>query len=79
MYSDSEVRVDSTIVNGTAVVGEDYKRRSETPVFSEDDRTRPLATGRAAGRTPDSTSIPPSAPGGTWGAKGPASLCFWSK
>ncbi len=61
-YPDSEVRVDYTTVNGTAVVGKDYKRRSGTLVFSEDDRTQPLATRHTGGRASDSTSIPPGTP-----------------
>ena len=34
--------MDYTTVNGTPVVGEDYKRSTGTLVFSKDDRTRPL-------------------------------------
>ncbi len=39
-YADGEVRVDYQTVNGTAVAGEDYMRRSGTLVFAEGERSK---------------------------------------
>ena len=44
-YADGEVRVDYQTVNGTAVAGEDYMRRSGTLVFAEGERSKRIGVG----------------------------------